>query len=50
MIIVTAAFEGRTPAGVLPVRRELLDRVVAVLRAYRGRSLAEVAEAEIPGR
>lgn len=47
VLIVTTEYEGRHVAGVLPVRTALRDRVVAVLRAHRGRALAEVADAQI---
>jgi hypothetical protein len=47
-LLITVDLGYTQTSGVLPVRRELAERVVAVLRAHRGRPLAEIGDAAIP--
>jgi hypothetical protein len=42
MITIWIGVGDQRTSGVLPIRRELAERVVARLQAHRGRAMAEV--------
>jgi len=48
-LILGIECEGDVATGVLPVRADLLERVVRLLNAHLGRPIAEIGDLEVPG-